>query len=299
MSEFPELFRVKQRFDPQRVDDVAEAVRRQLASLELSETIQPGQTVAITAGSRGVANIGTIIKAAVDFVRSINAEPIIVPAMGSHGGGTADGQLAVLRSLGVTEEACGAPIRASMETVVVCETPEGVPVHFDRHAFEANHVLVCNRVKPHTGFTGEFESGLLKMMLIGLGKHAGATVYHRAFMDFSFDQIVRSVAAQVIEQCRIVAGLAVVENGYEQTAVVEAIRPDDFIAAEKRLLAEAKRLLPRLPFRGDRCAGDRSDRQEHQRNRHGHQRRRPQTERSQTGRNWCADQANCRARADR
>lgn len=148
--------------------------------------------------------------------------------MGSHGGGTAEGQREVLAGYGVTEAAIGCPIRSSMETVVVCRTAEGVPVHFDRQAFEADHTVVCNRIKPHTHFVGPIESGLMKMMLIGLGKKAGAEVYHRAIQDYSFAQIIRSVADEVIAHCRILAGLAIVENANDETAAIEAVRPEDF-----------------------------------------------------------------------
>jgi hypothetical protein len=135
-----------------------------------------------------------------------------------------------------------------METVEVCRTAEGFPVRFDRHAFEADHVLVAGRVKPHTDFAGQIESGLMKMMLIGLGNHDGAKIYHRAIQDYNFDQIVHSVAERVLAECRIVAGLAIVENGYDETARIEAIEPGAIVAREKELLVEAKRLLPRLPF---------------------------------------------------
>ena len=248
MTNFPKLFRVRQSFDAAKVDDVPAAVGSQLAGLKLHEQIRPGQSVAVTCGSRGVANIRAIIQAAVRYFQSIGAAPFVVPAMGSHGGGTAEGQREVLASYGVTEEALGCPIRASMETVVVCQTKEGFPVHFDKHAFGADHVLVVNRVKPHTGFAGEIESGLMKMMLIGLGKHEGAKIYHRAIVDLSFEQIVRSVASEVLERCRVVAGLAVVENGYDQTAVVEAVPRDRIYARERELLTLAKKLLARLPF---------------------------------------------------
>lgn len=248
MTNFPKLFRVRQSFDAAKVADVPAAVQAQLAGLKLQEIVQPGQSVAITCGSRGVANIRAIIQACVGYFQSIGAMPFVVPAMGSHGGGTAEGQREVLASYGVTEEFLGCPIRASMETVVVCQTKEGFPVHFDKHAFGADHVLVVNRVKPHTGFAGDIESGLMKMMLIGLGKHEGAKIYHRAIVDHSFDQIVRSVAGEVLERCRVVAGLAVVENGYDQTAVVEAAPRDRIYARERDLLALAKKLLPRLPF---------------------------------------------------
>ncbi len=168
--------------------------------------------------------------------------------MGSHGGATAEGQRDVLRSLGVTEATCGCPIRSEMDTVVVCQAPEGFPVYFDRLAFEADHVLVCNRVKPHTGFTGNLQSGLMKMLLIGLGKKDGADIYHRAIQDYSFGQIVRSVAAEVRSRCQIVAGLAIVENGYEQTALIEAVRPSEFEQREQALLKQAQAWMPSLPF---------------------------------------------------
>jgi hypothetical protein len=246
--QLPNIFRVRQTFDAPRVTDIEGEVHQQLARLRLGERIKPGQSVAISAGSRGIANIQRITKATVDAIKALGAQPFIVPAMGSHGGGTAEGQREVLASYGVTEEYCGCPIRSSMETVVVCQTVEGFDVHFDRHAFEADHVVVCNRVKPHTGFVGDIESGLMKMMLIGLGKHEGAKVYHRAIHDYSFPQIVRSVAGRVLESCRIVAGLAIVENGYDETAAIVAVAPGEFEAREKELLTMAKKLMPRLPF---------------------------------------------------
>ena len=198
--------------------------------------------MAITAGSRGIVNIRVVLTAVVAHLTRLGARPFLVPAMGSHGGGTPAGQLEVLASYGVTEENCGCPIKASMETVVICQTPEGFPVHFDRHAYQADHVLVCGRVKPHTDFTGDIQSGLMKMMLIGLGKHEGAKVYHRAIHDYSFPQIVRSVGQRVLAQCKIVAGLAIVENGYDETAQITAVRPEELEGRERELLALATRL---------------------------------------------------------
>ena len=168
--------------------------------------------------------------------------------MGSHGGGTAEGQREILAGYGITEEMMGCPIRASMETVVVCEAAEGFPVHFDKHAWEADHVVVCNRVKPHTHFVGEIESGLMKMMLIGLGKHNGAKIYHRAIMDFSFAQIVRSVAKEVLDKCGVIAGVALVENQLDKTGKVAAVQPHELEDREKELLVEAKRMMPTIPF---------------------------------------------------
>ena len=242
----PQMFRVRQLFDGPRVDDVPAETERQLAALNLQGRISPGQSVAVTCGSRGIANIHLVIKAIAAHLQGIGAEPFVVPAMGSHGGGTAEGQRSVIASYGVTEAFVGCPIRSSMETVVVCDTVEGFPVHFDRNAYQADHVVVCNRVKPHTNFVGEIESGLMKMMLIGLGKHAGAKIYHRAILDYNFGQIVRSVARQVLERCSIVAGVALVENSYDETARIAAVAPEEFEEREKELLVLARDWMPRL-----------------------------------------------------
>jgi hypothetical protein len=246
---YPQFFRVRQTFERPRVEDLPGTVESELARLQLGQRIRPGRTVAVTAGSRGIINIRVILRALVAHLVRLGARPFILPAMGSHGGGTPAGQLEVLASYGITEEYCGCPIKASMETVVVCQTAEGFPVHFDRHAYEADHVFVCGRVKPHTEFTGEIQSGLMKMMLIGLGKHEGAKVYHRAIHDHNFTQIVKSVAGRVLAECKIAGGLAIVENGYDETALIEAVRPEEIEAREKELLRLATRLLPRLPFR--------------------------------------------------
>ncbi len=246
--DFPQMLRVRQKFDAPRIDDVAGTVDTQLQGLELGSCVQAGDSVAITAGSRGIANIATITKAAVDHFKQLGAVPFVVPAMGSHGGGTAEGQREILAGYGITEEAMGADIRSSMETVIVDETPQGIPVHFDKQAFEADHVLVCGRVKPHTGFVGVIESGLHKMMLIGLGKHNGAKIYHRAIQDYSFLEIIRAVGDSVLAKCGVVGGLAIVENAYDETGLIEAVAPKNFFEREQVLLETAKQWMPRLPF---------------------------------------------------
>ena len=248
MTVFPQIFRLRQTFDAARVENVPVEVDTQLKRLRLHEKVRPGQTVAITGGSRGVANIAAILRAIVDHCKKLGARPFVVPAMGSHGGGTAEGQNKLLASYGITESSLGCPIRASMETVIVGQAAEGFPIHFDRLAFEADHVLVCNRIKPHTGFVGPIESGLMKMLLIGLGNSEGATIYHRAIRDFSFEQIIRGVAGEVLRRCHILAGVAIVENAYDQTGRIEAVRPEEFETRERELLTLAKQWLPRLPF---------------------------------------------------
>jgi len=248
MSHYPRVFRVHQRFPRPLIEDVPAAVDAALGALPLAARVRPGHRVAITAGSRGIANMPVILRAAVEHLRRLGAEPFIVPAMGSHGGGTAEGQRQLLAGYGITPDNCGCPIHSSMETVEVCRAAEGFPVHFDRYAAEADHVLVCARIKPHTRFVGDIESGLMKMMLIGLGKHAGAQVYHQAIQDFSFGQILRSVAREVLTRCKILAGLAIVENAYDQTARIEGVAPADFETREPALLLQAREWMPKLPF---------------------------------------------------
>ena len=246
---FPRMMRVRQHFQAPTVDDIPGTISTEIARLGLGAKVRPGQSVAISVGSRGVANLHRIVRSIVAHFRRLGARPFVVPAMGSHGGGTAEGQRRVVESYGVTEEFVGCPLRATMETVVVGRAAEGFPVHFDRFAYEADHVVVCNRVKPHTRFVGEIESGLMKMMLIGLGKCEGASVYHRAILDYSFDRIIRSVTGEVFRNCRILAGLAIVENAYEQTALVEAVPPEQFETREKELLVLARKWMAGLPFR--------------------------------------------------
>jgi hypothetical protein len=246
---YPRLLRVRQHFERPRLDDVAAAVRATLETLDLGKTIRPGQTVALTAGSRGIANIPLVLRSTAEFLKRLGARPFLVPAMGSHGGGTAEGQRKILESYGITEEAVGAPLRASMEVVQVGTTPEGWPVLLDRHASEADHIGVVARVKPHTGYHGPVESGLLKMMMIGLGKHKGALEYHRILLEYPFDQVVRSVGRTLRARAPIVFGLALVENAYEETARVEAVPSADMERREEELLVLARRLLARLPLR--------------------------------------------------
>lgn len=248
MNDYPRLFRLRQKFTCNSIKDVTAEVDSQLSTLRLETTIKPGQSVAITAGSRGIRNIAQIVTAIAHHIRRLEGIPFIVPAMGSHGGGTVAGQLEVLASYGITEANCGCEIRAGMETEIVCNAKEGFPIHFDRHAMAADHVIICNRIKPHTDFTTDIQSGLMKMMLIGLGKHHGAKVYHKAIQDYDFGQIVRSVAKEVVERCNIVAGIAIVENALDETELIQAVRPVELESVEKKLLLMAIDKMARLPF---------------------------------------------------
>lgn len=246
--QLPKMMRVKQHFDAPTLDDIPGALREEIAKQNLSGKINKGDSVAISVGSRGIANIALITKTVIEELKLLGAEPFVVPAMGSHGGGKAEGQRGIIESYGVTEEYIEAPIRATMDVVQVGETEDGVPVFFDKYAYEADHVVVAGRVKPHTGFVGEIESGLHKMMLIGLGKHKGAALYHQAIVHYSFDRIVRSVGQTVIDECGVLFGLGIVENQYDNTALVRTVEPENFVDGEKELLLLAKEWMPSLPF---------------------------------------------------
>lgn len=245
---YPKMLRVRQQFETPRVDDVSIAVRNALERLNLGSKIKPGHRVALTAGSRGIANIPVVLQAVARFLRDLGAQPFLVPAMGSHGGGTAEGQKQVIESYGITEVFVGVPIRASMEVVSLGTTSEGFPVYLDRHASEADHIGVVARIKPHTGYHGPIESGLMKMMMIGLGKHVGAIAYHRILLEQPFDSVVRSVGRMVLARAPISFGLGLVENALDETACVDAVLPVDFEKREEELLVLAKRWLARLPF---------------------------------------------------
>ena len=245
---FPNMLRIRQHFDAPTVEDIPAAVSEEITRLNLSARVKSGQSVAVSVGSRGINNIALITKSLVEELKALGLEPFLVPAMGSHGGGIAEAQREIIEGYGVTEEYVGAPIKASMETVQIGQTEDGVPVFFDKYAFEADHVAVVGRIKPHTDFVGEIESGLHKMMLIGLGKHKGAALYHQAIVHYSFDRIIRSVGQQVIDQCGVLLGLGIVENQYDQTALLKGVAPEEFVEREKELLVLAKKWMPRLPF---------------------------------------------------
>ena len=249
---FPRVFRVRQRFHSTRVEDIPVRVAREVARLDLSGRLKPGDSVAITSGSRGVANIAAITRSLAEELKKRGARPFIVPAMGSHGGGTAAGQRGVLERYGITETAMGVPIRATMETLPIGETPEGIPVVLDRNVLEADHIALVNRIKPHTDFDAEIESGLTKMLAIGLGKHQGAIRYHRANKRYGYYRVLTGVAEVVRRRCSILLALGIVENGYDQTGMIEAMTSAELFDVEKRLLKVAKSWLARIPFdRGD------------------------------------------------
>ncbi|MGH9067959.1 MAG: DUF2088 domain-containing protein [Acidimicrobiales bacterium] len=243
---FPRVVPVRQRVDAPTEADPEGAALAALAPLRGS--VRPGMTVAVTAGSRGIHDLVPVLRGAGRFLAGAGALPFLVPAMGSHGSATAAGQVEVLAGLGVTEASVGLPIRASMDTVVVDRVPGGPDVHLDRHAAGADAILAVNRVKPHTDFHGPVESGLAKIVAIGLGKQRGAEAIH-AYGSASLGRLVPEVAARVVATGKLIGGLAVVENALERTARVAFVEPGGIGGpAESALLDEARRLMGRLPF---------------------------------------------------
>ena len=242
---FPRMVRVKQTFQGPAVENVPVAVRTALDRLALP--VKAGQSVALTVGSRGVVNIDAIVRATVEHMKALGAHPFIIPAMGSHGGGTAEGQRSVLEHYGVTEATMGCPVRATMDVVQVGEAL-GLPIWLDRYAAEADWVGVINRIKPHTGFTGDIGSGLLKMMTIGTGKHRGAVQAHRANIRLGYERMITGLGAGMLRSGRIAFGLGVVENGYDETALVQAFLPGELEAGERELLKKARAWMAKLPF---------------------------------------------------
>jgi hypothetical protein len=199
----------------------------------------------ITAGSRGIANMAIIIKTVVNVIKECGAEPFIFPAMGSHAGAVAEGQKALLSTLDITEESMDCPIYSTMEVVEIGSSPDGLPVFLDAQAHKANHIMVINRVKPHTKFKGPIESGMVKMMALGMGKQKGADLYHKAFVKFGMGRVIETVGQVVLEKCPILCGLGVVENGYDETAIIRAVTPNELMTEEKKLLVEARRRMAR------------------------------------------------------
>ncbi len=247
-TSYPKVIKIKQKLDEVRVEDIDSVIRSEMGKLQISSKIRPGSQVAITVGSRGIGDIVTVTASIVREVKACEAEPFIVPAMGSHGGATAAGQIEILKDYGITEGSIGAPIVSSMDVVRIGETQSGIPVFVDKKAYEADHIIVVNRIKPHTEFHGEIESGLTKMMVIGLGKHQGASIAHQFAVKYGYSRTFDEIGRCVLEKTPISLGIGIVENGYGQTAQIAAIDTKDVFEAEKKLLEVATTKTPKIPF---------------------------------------------------
>ncbi|MEW4411031.1 lactate racemase domain-containing protein [Clostridium sp. AN503] len=243
----PRMFHARQDFprDVIPADEIPGVIYEQMGQEQFSSLIKPGMTIAVTAGSRGIRNVDIITKAIVDFVKEKGAHPFIVPAMGSHGGATAEGQLEVLASYQITPETMGCPIKSSMEVVELGVSERGKKVYLDKHAYEADGIIVSCRLKPHNAFRGPYESGPCKMMTVGLGKQAGASLVHGDGMDV-IAQNIPTMAKVVLEKARILFAVPCIENAYDETCRIEAILAKDILKREPELLKYAFSNMPKL-----------------------------------------------------
>ncbi len=243
----PPVLRVTQRYDRPQVADVEKELARLVRKKGCFAALKPGQTVAITAGSRGITNLPLMIRTLVREVKAHGGVPFIVPAMGSHGGATAEGQVKLLAGLGIDERSMEAPIRSSMETVLLGLTSNGLPAHMDKFASEADAIIVINRIKAHTAFRGPIESGLQKMVTIGLGKQRGADFCHeQGFAHMAVN--VPAIAEVILQKKNFLCLVGILENAYHETGRLEVLSPKEVIAREPDLLQEAWRLAPKIFF---------------------------------------------------
>jgi hypothetical protein len=243
----PKMVKAKQLFNDNIILDISASVEKEFAKADIASRIKPGMSIAITIGSRGIANLANIAKEAVIQVKKLGAYPFIFPAMGSHGGATAEGQRQIIESYGVTEQFIKAPIKSSMETIIIGYTSDGRPVHIDKNASKADGIILLNRIKPHTAFRGQYESGLVKMMAIGMGKQHGAEMCHM----HGFGEMAKNIfdfGSIVLQNAKILFGIAIIENAYGNTYKIEAIPKEDILVREPVLLEEAKSLMPRIMF---------------------------------------------------
>lgn len=243
----PRMFKVRQEFPRPEPLDIPATVAAQIASVQ--DRLQPNARVAVTVGSRGIANFREIVRAVLDALTAGGVQPFILPAMGSHGGATPEGQKRILADYGITEETMGVPIEAAMATREVGRTTDGVRAFSSAVALEADGIVVLNRVKPHTDyFSRTLGSGLIKMMVVGMGKHDGAANFHRTAVHRGYEETLRMLGRVVLREAPILFGIGLVEHQYHDTARIEAVRPKDIEAREAELFAEATALLPKLPF---------------------------------------------------
>ena len=239
----PKVAKVRQTFNNDVLEDVERTLLRGLE--ESCAPIKPGARIAITCGSRGIDQYVLLIKTVVAFVKSKGGQPILIPSMGSHGGATAEGQTEVLRRYGITEESVGAPVVSSMEVKEIGRTPKGLPVYIDKNACEADGIILVNRVKPHTSFRGRHESGLLKMLAIGLAKQKGAEMTHFLRFENMAENII-AVGSIGVEKLNILCGVCTVENGYGHVAELHVLRREEILTKEPEYLQSAWKRMPRI-----------------------------------------------------
>lgn len=243
----PRMMRIRQLYDPTRIEDIPAHIRARMQESVGQIDRYKGKRICITAGSRGIPDLDCIIRTVADVLKVWGAEPFVVPAMGSHGGATAEGQVELLATYNVTEASMGVPIRSSMDVVRIGELPDGTPVYCDKYAAQADGIVVLNKVKPHTDFRARHESGLAKMMAIGLGKHVGASQFHMKGFD-TFAERIPQVCRVFLDKLPIAFGVGVVQNAYDEISCIEVSEGKDILELDERLQVIAKDSVARLKF---------------------------------------------------
>jgi hypothetical protein len=245
---FPEMIRVRQQFDQMVVKDISRTVVEKIDRLDISKKCRPGNTVALACSSRGIANYQAIVRSTAASLVKAGLKPFIIPAMGSHGSATAEGQKQVLEDYGITESQVGAPVHSNLNVKKIGTTHTGIPIWIDSLAWDADHIVLINRIAPHTDFSADIEGGLMKLMAIGLGKQTGAFSYHQAILSFGYADVIQSIGRAVLKTGKVLFGVGIVENGYGQTARIGVFGEEEVEAQEKEMLKLAKKLKPALPF---------------------------------------------------
>ncbi|MBM4330594.1 MAG: DUF2088 domain-containing protein [Deltaproteobacteria bacterium] len=250
MDPLPRIFKIHQKIASPRLPDVEKEMNALLDGFGLSGKVRPGERIALTAGSRGIRDKAKVLKVIAARLKALGAKPFLVPCMGSHGGATAEGQVEMLKHLGITEEFVGAPIVSSMEVKEVGRTKFGTPVLIDANiCSQADKIIVVNRIKPHTDFDFEVESGINKMIVIGMGKHKGALMAHRLTIKHGYSTMLPEVQPIILQALPFFFSVGIIENQYDQTASLHLLEPRNFWEGEKPLLKRAKEIMPRLPFK--------------------------------------------------
>ncbi len=244
---FPDFYRIGLDYARPRITSIPGSVQKALDDLLPNIPLKAGDKVCVGVGSRGIRNISEIVESVCRNIECRGAHPFVVPAMGSHGGATAEGQSSVLKTLGVTREKCGFPVVSSLEVEQIGTVYSEVPIYFSRDALEADHSICINRIKPHTKFKSRIESGILKMLCIGMGKHKGALVYHNWALKYGFYPLLREIGEEVMAKSNFRFGIGIVENAYDETMLIEGLSKRELAGREKELLKIAKSNMPRLP----------------------------------------------------
>ncbi len=248
---YPKMLKIRQKFDPFKLENVQQKIVKELETIEVKSLIEPSASVGILIGSRGITDIVKVVQTVASELKKMGAKPFLIPSMGSHGGATAQGQKDILKHIGITEDVIGIPICSTMEVIQVGEISElgsTFPIYIDKYAYEADHVVVINRIKPHTDFSGDFGSGWMKMMTIGLGNHIGALLYHRVIASYGYANVIKRIAQKVLDTGKIFFSVGIVENAYGETADIGMALAQTLVEKEYELMKKAKKHVSHLPF---------------------------------------------------